>query len=39
MEQKFNKNKKNNPARKPGERSGGRAPYRAGNDRGRGYEK
>lgn len=39
MEQKFNKNKKNNPARKPGERSGGRTPYRAGNDRGRGYEK
>jgi 23S rRNA (guanosine2251-2'-O)-methyltransferase len=39
MEQKFNKNKKNNPARKPGERSGGRAPYRVGNDRGRGYEK
>ena len=39
MEQKFNKNKKNNSARKPGERSGGRAPYRAGNDRGRGYEK
>ena len=39
MAQKFNKNKKHNPARKPGERSGGRAPYRAGNDRGRGYEK
>ena len=39
MEQKFNKNKKNHAPRRQGDRPTGRAPYRAGNDRGRGYEK